>query len=183
MRLCASAQCSYVMSLSRRSKPTSSSASSKRRNFSGVGSVARRRRNFSLPIATYLHSQRLRLHRGSGKRGTVSPGYSLPNCPTPAHGFGPGRMQTPRNRPSLCAFRNARSERVIRDGLLCIGRFSGSTGIQLPPRSALKLKFRIIVRPNAGPPVLQRLMRGMPRVDQECDQHVRLKATNGTTIR
>ena len=28
--------------------------------------------------------------------------------------------------------------------------FSSSTGIQLPPRSALKLKFRIIVRLNAG---------------------------------
>ena len=35
--------------------------------------------------------------------------------------------------------------------LLCIGGASqGITGIQLPPRSALKLKFRIIVRPNAG---------------------------------
>ena len=114
MAIFLSAQCSYVMSLSRRSKPTSSSASSKRRKFSGVGLVVGRRRNFSLPIATYLHSQRFRLHRRSGKRGTVLPGYSLPNCPTtPAHGFGPGRMRTPRNRPSLCAFRNARSERAI----------------------------------------------------------------------
>ena len=60
--ICASAQCSYVMSLSRRSKPTASSASSKRRKFSSVGFVVRRRRNFSLPIATYLHSQRLRVH-------------------------------------------------------------------------------------------------------------------------
>jgi hypothetical protein len=155
-----SAQCSYVMSLGRRSKPTASSASSKRRKFSAVGLVVRRRRNFSLPIATYLHSQRLRVHRGSGKRGTVSSGYSLPNCPTTAsHGLGPGRMRTPRNKPSLCAFRNARSERAICDGLLCIGRFSRSTGIQLPPRSALKLKFRIIVRPNARRPVLQRLIR------------------------
>jgi len=31
-------------------------------------------------------------------------------------------------------------------------------GIQLPPRRALKLKFRIIVRPNAARPVLQRLI-------------------------
>src|SRR4029077_17683706 len=83
-------QCSYVMSLSRRSRPTSSSASRKRRKFSGVGLVVGRRRNFSLPIATYLHSQRLRVHRRSGKRGTLLPGYSLPNCPiTPAHGIGP----------------------------------------------------------------------------------------------
>ena len=114
MAIFLSAQCSYVMSLSRRSKPTSSSASSKRRKFSGAGLVVGRRRNFSLPIATYLHSQRLRLHRKSGKRGTVLPGYSLLNCSiAPAHGFGPGRMRTPRNRPNLCAFRNARSERAI----------------------------------------------------------------------
>ena len=36
---------------------------------------------------------------------------------------------------------------------MCIGRFPRSTGIQLPPRSALKLKFRLIVRLNAGRPV------------------------------
>jgi hypothetical protein len=29
------------------------------------------------------------------------------------YGFGPGRMRTPRSKPSLCAFRNARSERAI----------------------------------------------------------------------
>ena len=114
MAIFLSAQCTYVMSLSWRSKPASSSASSKRRKFSGVGSVVGRRRNFSLPMATYLHSQRSRVHRRSGKRGTLLPGYSLPNSPTaPAHGIGPGRMRTPRNRPNLCACRNARSKRAI----------------------------------------------------------------------
>ena len=35
-----------------------------------------RRRNFSLPMATYLHAQRLRVHRRSGKRGTLLPEYA-----------------------------------------------------------------------------------------------------------
>ncbi|MFZ1066400.1 MAG: hypothetical protein WAN42_12930, partial [Pseudolabrys sp.] len=42
MAISLSAQCTYVMSLGRPSKPTASSASSKRRKFSAVGLVVRR---------------------------------------------------------------------------------------------------------------------------------------------
>ncbi len=72
------------------------------------------RRSLALPIGTYLHSQWLRVHPASGSRGTM-----LPACSAPAwdravsQASGPGVIRTPRSKPSLCAFRKARSERAI----------------------------------------------------------------------
>src|ERR1035441_5542597 len=79
-------------------------------------------RNLSLPMGTYSHSQRSRVHWASGKLGTLLPEYSTPNCVSAdAHAFRPGRMRTPRNNPNLCELLSARSARAICDGFLCIG--------------------------------------------------------------
>ena len=84
-------------------------------------SVASSRRNRSLPMGTYLHSQRSRVHWASGKWGTVLPEYSTPNCArTASQASRPGKIRTPRNNPNLCAFLSTRNERAICDGLLCI---------------------------------------------------------------
>jgi hypothetical protein len=87
-------------------------------------SVASSRRNWSLPMGTYLHSQRSRVHWTSGKWGTVLPEYSTPNCAsTASQASRPGKMRTARNNPSLCAFLSARIERAICDGVLRIPRY------------------------------------------------------------
>jgi hypothetical protein len=50
------------------------------------------------------------------------PRYSTQNCERAAsQASGPGEIRTLRNKPILCAFRNARSERAIWAGVLCIG--------------------------------------------------------------
>ena len=87
----------------------------------GDFSVASSRRNRSLPMGTYLHSQRSRVHWASGKWGTVLPEYSTPNCArTASQASCPGKIRTPRNNPNLCAFLSARNERAIWDGVLRI---------------------------------------------------------------
>jgi hypothetical protein len=84
-------------------------------------SPAARRRSRLLPEGAYLQLQIPRVHSGSGNRGTTLPVYSM-SCRDRAasQAWGPGEMRTLRNKPSLCAFRNARSERAIWAGALCI---------------------------------------------------------------
>jgi len=61
----------------------------------------------------------------SGKRGTTFPMYSMPSCDrTTAQASASKEMRTLRSKPSLCAFRNARSDRAIWFGDLCIGSVS-----------------------------------------------------------
>ena len=109
-------------------------------------SVTSSRRNWSLPMGTYLHSQRSRVHWASGKWGTVLPEYSTPNCAsTASQASRPGKIRTPRNNPDLCAFLSARIERAICDGVLRIGAL-----ISVAPDECLQtLEFNLIVSPNA----------------------------------
>ena len=109
-------------------------------------SVASNRRNWSLPMGTYLHSQRSRVHWASGKWGTVLPEYSTPNCAsTASQASRPGKIRTPRNNPDLCAFLSARIERAICDGVLRIGAL-----LSVAPDKCLQtLEFNLIVSPNA----------------------------------
>ena len=109
-------------------------------------SVASSRRNRSLPMGTYLHSQRSRVHWTSGKSGTALPEYSTPNCAsTASQASRPGKIRTPRNNPDLCAFLSARIERAICDGVLRIGAL-----LSVAPDKCLQtLEFNLIVSPNA----------------------------------
>ena len=109
-------------------------------------SVASNRRNWSLPMGTYLHSQRSRVHWTSGKSGTALPEYSTPNCAsTASQASRPGKIRTPRNKPDLCAFLSARNERAICDGVLRIGAL-----LSVAPDKCLQtLEFNLIVSPNA----------------------------------
>jgi hypothetical protein len=76
--------------------------------------TASRRCNWSVPEATYLQSHWPRVHPASGRRGTTFPMYSTPSCDCAAsQASDPKRIRALRNRPSLCAFRNARSELAI----------------------------------------------------------------------
>ena len=104
-------------------------------------SVASSRRNRSLPMGTYLHSQRSRVHWASGKWATVLPEYSTPNCAsTASQASRPGKIRTPRNNPDLCAFLSARIERAICDGVLRIGAL-----IVAPEKCLQTLEFNLIV--------------------------------------
>ena len=79
------------------------------------------------------------------------PRYSTRFCDRAAsQAPGPGEMQTLRNKPSLCAFRNARNERAICFGVLCIGPLlNGGTNISCCWKPVSSLNARLIVRPNA----------------------------------
>jgi hypothetical protein len=120
-------------------------------------SVASSRRNRSLPMGTYLHSQRSRVHWASGKWGTVLPEYSTPNCAsTASQASRPGKIRTPRNNPDRCAFLSARIERAICDGVLRIGAL-----ISVAPEKCLQtLEFNLIVSPNAQSRLLTSGRRG-----------------------
>src|ERR1019366_4838376 len=91
-------------------------STNQRCDFDGDFPVVYSRRNWSLPMGPYLHSQRSRVHWASGRWGTVLPEYSTSNCANAAsQAFRPGRTRTARNKPSLCAFLSARNARAICD--------------------------------------------------------------------
>jgi hypothetical protein len=77
--------------------------------------IARRRCiSFPPPTGMYAHSHVARVHLVSGKRGMTLPIYSTWICDKAAsQALCPGTMRTLRSRPSLCAFRNALSERAM----------------------------------------------------------------------